>query len=64
MTTNGDQGTLRDSVLFLAIEQAAAPTVKLDNMTPETDEADQAAESGEMKGPTLRGPEATTIVGN
>jgi hypothetical protein len=73
MTTNNNPSPSRHSILFSAIEQAAAPTVELDDLVPkiDIDEADRMAIGDGLKAPILnssppppRGSEATTIVGN
>ncbi|MDR2561223.1 MAG: hypothetical protein LBC63_05590 [Holophagales bacterium] len=61
MTANSDPGQSRHSILFSAIEQAAAPTVELDELEPKIDESNQMAAGGPA--PTAGNSPVTTVGG-
>jgi len=70
MTTKNGPGPSRHTVLFSAIEQAAAPTVKLDEPSSKNEEANQMLKGSELKDsflsnpqPHSRGSALTSIVG-
>ena len=79
MTKNSDQGLTRGDILMSAIVQAAAPTVKLDDLAPtvelddlvpKIDEANQTAIGDELNNPISSSPKppsgglaVTTIMG-